>query len=119
MYLNSFLPEGEEEYCRFHISQIPAAFAEAHRLHDIAGESGLAYAKISKAWRGLKQSGRIAYLGLCKKLAGKGYKKAELADGYFYHEERGISFTLVAGGFLAKYKRKEDLQHLEAAISEH
>jgi hypothetical protein len=44
-----------------------------------------------------------------------GYKKT-MVEGYFKHETRDISFTLVVDDFLIKYVKDEDLEHLNAAI---
>jgi len=52
-------------------------------------------------------------------LAESGYKKADILEGFFYHETRDISFTLVVDDFLIKYKDKADLEHLEAALGKY
>ena len=116
MCLNSFLPEGEEEHCRFHISLIPRAFAEQCGLCDLVDEDGFVHAQINKACYGLKQSGFVSHQDLCKRLEEAGCVKAPLVEGYFYHKEWDISFTWVVDDFLINYKSKEDLDHLTAAI---
>ena len=40
-----------------------------------------------------------------------------LADGYFYHEARGISFTLAADGLGAKCKHLKNFEHLRGCLS--
>ena len=42
MYLNSFLPEGEEEYVRFHLDHIPDEFIGAYCLREMAGAASIA-----------------------------------------------------------------------------
>jgi hypothetical protein len=117
MYLESLLPT--PEYVRFRMDLIPAAFAKAYNLYDLATPDGFVYAQVNKAWYGLKQAGRIAHDDLVERLADAGYKKAALVEGYFYHETRDINFTLVVDDFLIKYTNKEDLEHLQQAVGKH
>ena len=42
-----------------------------------------------------------------------------LVEGYFRHESQDISFTLVVDDFLIKYTRKDDLEHLQAAVEKY
>lgn len=117
MYLGSDLPEAE--YVRFRLDLIPPDFIEAYKLRDLATPDGFVYARVNKAWYGLKQAGKIAHDDLVARLAEAGYKKAPLVEGYFTHETRSISFTLVVDDFLIKYERKEDLEHLREAIGKY
>ena len=117
MYLGSDLPEAE--YVRFKMFLIPSAFIEAYNLQQLATPDGYVYARVNKAWYGLKQAGKIAHDDLVQRLAAGGYKKAALVEGYFYHETRSISFTLVVDDFLIKYVKDEDLAHLRATIDAH
>ena len=114
MYLGSDLPEAE--YVRFRLDLIPTPIVEAYGLRTLATPDGFVYARVNKAWYGLKQAGKIAHDDLVQRLAEGGYRKAELVEGYFYHEERDISFTLVVDDFLIKYTNKEDLEHLRSTI---
>ena len=116
MYLNSDLPEAE--YVRFRIDLIPDEFAQAYNLHDIVAPDGFVYARVNKAWYGLKQAGRIAHDDLVKHLETAGYRKAELVEGYFYHETRDIDFTLVVDDFLIRYTNDNDLEHLRECIGQ-
>ena len=116
MYLESLLTEAE--YVRFKLSQIPPEFIKAYGLDKLATPDGYVYAKVNKAWYGLKQAGKIAHDDLVKRLAEFGYRKT-LIEGYFVHETRDISFTLVVDDFLIKYQNKEDLTHLQDAIGKY
>jgi hypothetical protein len=116
MYLNSDLPEAE--YVRFKIDLIPAAIATAYGLHEMVGKDGYVYARVNKAWYGLKQAGKIAHDDLVEHLTTAGYHKT-LVEGYFRHETRDIDFTLVVDDFLIKYTQDEDLEHLRKAIGDH
>ena len=117
MYLGSDLPEAE--YVRFRLSLIPEAFIKAYSLDKLATANGFVYARVKKAWYGLKQARKIAHDDLVKRLSEAGYKKAALVEGYFRHETRDIDFTLVVDDFLIKYHKKEDLEHLQEAIGKY
>ena len=117
MYLGSLLPEAE--YVRFRISLIPKEFIEAYNLQELATPDGYIYARVNKAWYGLKQAGKIAHDDLVERLAEAGYKKAGLVEGYFKHETRNIDFTLVVDDFLIKYEKDEDLEHLRESLGKY
>eukprot|EP00536_Pseudo-nitzschia_multiseries_P014224 jgi/Psemu1/214116/e_gw1.673.25.1 len=74
------------------------------------------YARIKKAWYGLKQSGKIAHDDLVGHLQQYGYRKAPHTEGLFLHDERDISFTLVVDDFGIKYTQQEDVDHLVKAV---
>ena len=76
MYLNSDLPEAE--YVRFKMNLIPAEIAAAYDLHSKATPDGFVYARVNKAWYGLKQSGKIAPDDLGKHLEKAGYPKSRI-----------------------------------------
>lgn len=113
MYLCSDLPESE--YVRFKYDMIPPNIIKHYNL-DTLVENGFVYAKINKAWYGLKQSGRIAHDDLVSHLKESGYVKAPRTEGLFVHKTRKISFTLVVDDFGIKYEKLADLEHLTAAI---
>ena len=117
MYLGSDLPESE--YVRFKLSLIPMEFVEAYDLRKLATPDGYVYARVNKAWYGLKQAGRIAHDDLVRRLAESGYHKTGMVEGYFRHKTRPIDFTLVVDDFLIKYKNDEDLKHLSDTIEKH
>ena len=101
MYLMSDLVDAE--YVKFNLSLIPQCIIDHYNLNDIA-ENGSVYAKINKAWFGLKQSGKIAHDDLVQHLAKHGYVQAENTDG-FVHGLRDISFTLVVDDFGIMYTK--------------
>ena len=79
---------------------------------------GYVYAKINRAWYGLKQSGRIAHDDLVEHLAKHNYVKTEHTEGLFRHKTREISFTLVVDDFGIKHIDKADVDHLNSIIRE-
>ena len=79
---------------------------------DAIVDNGFVYAKINKAWYGLKQSGKIAHNDLVKHLNKHDYVQAEFTDGLFVHKLRDISFPLVVDDFGIQYTNKQDVDHL-------
>ena len=114
MYLYSLLKN--PEYVRFKADQIPPNIIEKYNL-TAKIHNGYIYAKVKKAWYGLKQSGRIAHEDLVKHLAKHGYTKVPFTECLFKHKERDIAFALVVDDFAVKYTNKEDADHLIAAMN--
>jgi hypothetical protein len=115
MYLCSLLPGSE--YVRFKYDMIPPNIIKHYGLDKLL-VNGFVYAKINKAWYGLKQSGKIAHDDLVEHLKKHGYVKAKRTDGLFLHKEWDINFTLVVDDFGTKYTDKADVEHLVAALRE-
>ena len=65
---------------------------------------------------GLPQSDIIAQEQLTKISENHGYKESDIVPGLWTHVLRPIQFTLVVNGFGVKYIRKQDSEHLLAAI---
>ena len=112
MYLESFLKDAE--YVRFKVDQIPPNIIKHYKLEGMI-RNGFVYAKINRAWYGLKQSGKIAHDDLVDHLKTAGYHKTA-TEGLFKHETRNIAFTLVVDDFAIKYTNKEDAEHLISCI---
>ena len=91
MYLCSQLEH--PEFVKFKISMIPEAIIQHYGLRELA-QNGYVYARIKKAWYGLKQSGKIAHDDLVTQLSKHGYHKSKYTEGLFTHETRQIAFTL-------------------------
>ena len=79
MYLMSDLVD--VEYVKFNLSLIPQRIIDHYNLNNIA-ENGSVYAKINKAWFGLKQSGTIAHDDLVQHLAKHGYVHQKTPTDY-------------------------------------
>jgi hypothetical protein len=61
---------------------------------------------------GLPQAGIIAQELLEERLLKAGYSQSKITPGYWKHEWRPISFTLVVDNFGVKYIGKEHVLHL-------
>jgi len=105
------------EYVRFNIDLIPPCIIEHYQLQKLV-HNGYVYAKIKRAWYGLKQSGKIAHDDLVAHLKTHGYVRASRTKGLFVHQTRDISFTLVVDDFGIKYTKQADVDHLVAAVRE-
>ena len=112
MYSESFLKEAE--CVRFKVDQIPENIIKHYKL-DSKIRNGFVYAKINRAWYGLKQSGKIAHDDLVEHLKKEGYTKTT-TEGLFKHCTRDITFTLVVDNFAIKYTNKADAEDLITCI---
>ena len=115
MYLCSQLEQ--PEFVKFKISMIPELIIQQYKLRNLA-HNGYVYARIKKAWYGLKQSGKIAHDDLVTQLSKHGYHKSKYTEGLFTHETRQIAFTLVVDDFAIKYVYKADMEHLLTSLRE-
>ena len=52
--------------------------------------NGYVYARINRAWYGLKQGGKIAHDDLVEHLGKHGYVRAGITDGLFTHVTRNM-----------------------------
>ena len=102
----------ESEYVKCDIKLILQRIIDHYNLNDVVDNKGFVYAKINKAWFGLKQSGKIAHNDLVQHLKKHEYHQAKNTDGSFVHEIRDISFTLVVDNFGIKFTNKQDVNHL-------
>ena len=96
---------------------IPPEIIEHYKLADKI-HNGFVYAKIKRAWYGLKEAGKIAHDDLVTHLQKFGYEKTENTPGLFRHRTRDISFTLVVDDFGIAYQHEDDVKHLIDAIKE-
>ena len=105
----------DSAYVKFNYKFIPQRIIHHYKLDTIV-DNGFVYAKINKAWYGLKQSGKIAHEDLVKHLNKHYYVQAEYTDGLFVHKLRDISFKLVLDNFGINYTNKDDVNHLTSIM---
>ena len=67
---------------------------------------------------GLPQAGKLAQDQLSKRLKKVGYYQSKTTPGYWKHEWRPISFTLVVDNFGVKYINKAGVEHLLSVLKE-
>ena len=67
---------------------------------------------------GLPHAGIIAQELLEKRLEAHGYRQSDKTPGFWKHDYRPISFTLIVDDFGVKYVGKEHADHLIKILSE-
>ena len=113
-YLNT--PMARYEYMRMHISLIPDEIIEEYKLLEKVDDKGFVYMEIRRSMYGLKQAGKLSNDLLVQRLAKHGYRPSKITDGYWKHDTRPISFTLVVDDFGVKYVGKEHADHLMESL---
>jgi hypothetical protein len=103
---------------RLKLSDMPNNIIEQYKLLDKATTDGYVYVRIQKGMYGLPQAGIIAQELLEKRLNAKGYRQSVLTPGFWKHDWRPISFTLVVDDFGVKYVGKEHAEHLLQTIND-
>jgi hypothetical protein len=68
---------------------------------------------------GLPQAGIITQELLEERLLKAGYRQSKITPGYWKHNWKPISFTLVVDDFGVKYIRKEHIHHLTQTLKLH
>ena len=98
------------EYVKFKVDMIPPRILQYYKLNNLIHDRYV-YAKIN-TWYRQKQLGKIAQDDLVKHLQQHEYVQAKHTYGYFTHNIRDISFTLVVDNFDIKYTNKQYRGHL-------
>ena len=78
----------------------------------------MVYIRVDKGMYGLPQAGLIAQQLLEKRLSEHGYRQSTTTPGFWKHDWRPISFSLVVDDFGVKYVGQEHPDHLLAALRE-
>jgi len=110
VYLNT--PMKRPEYMRLKITDIPDEVIEEYNLREIVDDDGYVYCEITKGMYGLPQAGIIAQELLAERLAKHGYHQSKIIPGFWKHETRPITFTLVVDDFAIKVLREDDANHI-------
>ena len=116
-YLNT--PMDRPEYVRMKLSLFPDDVVAHYNLREKASPDGTVYVKIVKGMYGLPQAGLIAQELLEKRLALHGYRQSTMTPGFWKHDTRPISFSLIVDDFGVKYVGKEHADHLISVLKEH
>jgi hypothetical protein len=109
-YLNT--PMACYKYMRLRLSNMPEDIIEHYKLCKLTTLDGSIYCKIGKGMYGLPQAGINAQQLLKKCLIKHGYHQSKTNPGFWKHDTRSISFSLVVDGFGIKYVGEEHAQHL-------
>ena len=114
-YLNT--PLDRYEYVRMKLANFPPDMIEQYKLNEIVDSKGCIYCEVRKGMYGMPSAGILAQNLLEKRLGKAGYHQSKFTPGYWTHEWRPISFTLVVDDFGVKYVGKEHAEHLLTTIN--
>ena len=78
----------------------------------------MAFCEVRCGMYGLPQAGIITQDLLTKQLHKAGYYQSKITPGYWQHNWRPISFTLVVDDFGVKYINKADVEHLISVLKQ-
>jgi hypothetical protein len=112
-YIGTPLPRFE--YMKMLLSRFPEEIIQKYNLNALAVD-GWVYIEIREGMYGLKQAGLLANQLLQTRLAPFGYYPARHNPGFWLHNTRPISFTLIVDDFAVKYVGKQHTEHLQNAL---
>jgi hypothetical protein len=112
-------PMERPEYMQLKIMDIPDKVIQQYNLMLVVTQDGYVYCEITRGMYGLPQAGIIAQELLEKQLVEYGYHQSKTINGFWKHQTRPISFTLVVDNFAVKYINKEDTEHLINTIKKY
>jgi hypothetical protein len=112
-------PMERHEYFRMKLDLFPEDIIEEYNLRDIVDSSGHIHCEVKRGMYGLPQAGLLAQQQLIKRLNKAGYIQSTTTPGFWKHEWRPISFTLVVDDFGVKYVGKEHAEHLVSVLKEY
>jgi hypothetical protein len=106
------------EYFRMKLELFPEDIIEEYGLRDKVDSDGNVFCEVRRGMYGLPQAGIIAQDLLTKRLHKAGYSQSRVTPGYWRHNWRPISFSLVVDDFGVKYINKEDVKHLISVLKQ-
>jgi hypothetical protein len=112
-------PMDRYEYFKMKMDLFPDDVIEEYDLRSKVDDRGFVHCEVRRGMYGLPQAGLLAQQQLIKRLNKAGYYQSESSPGFWRHEWRPISFTLVVDDFGVKYVGKENADHLISVLQEH
>jgi hypothetical protein len=104
------------KYFRMKLDLFPQDIIDEYGLRDKVDTDGNIFCEVRCGMYGLPQAGIIAQELLTKRLHKAGYQQSTITPGYWHHNWRPISFTLVVNDFGVKYTNKDDVEHLASVL---
>ena len=95
----------------------PEDIIQEYNLRNKVNATGNIHCEVQRGMYGLPQVGIIAQELLQERLLKAGYRQSKVTPGYWKHDWRPISFTLVVDDFGVKYIGAEHVQHLLQVLS--
>jgi hypothetical protein len=109
-YLNTQMTR--YEYVQIKIDNEPGEIIKQYNLREKMDKDGYLYIEVQKGMYGLPQAGILAQELLEQLLNKHGYFQNKFIPGFWMHQTRPISFTLVVDDFRIKYLGREHVMHL-------
>jgi hypothetical protein len=107
------------EYFHMKLKLFPQDIIDKYNKANKVDHNGNVHCEVRRGMYGLPQAGIIAQELFEEKLKAAGYTQSKFTPGYWKHEWRPISFTLVRDNFGVKYISKEHAMHLIRVLKEH
>ncbi len=111
-------PMGQYEYFLMKLELFPPDIIDKYGLRDKVDADGNVFCKVQHGMYGLPQASIIAQDLLTKQLNKAGYQQSKIMPGYWRHNWRPISFTLVVDDFGVKYIDKNNVEHLMSILKQ-
>ena len=105
-------PMARYEYFQMKLELIPQDVIDEYNLQDKVESDGNVYWEVRRGMYGLPQAGILAQKLLEERLRTAGYVQSKITPGYWKHDWRPISFTLVVDNFGVKYVDPTHVHHL-------
>jgi hypothetical protein len=112
------MPMERYEYFRMKLELFPPDIIEEYGLRNKVDADGNVFCEVRRGMYRLPQAGIIAQDLLTKQLKKARYCQSKIMPGYWRHDWRPISFTLVVDDFGVKYDNKDDVKHLISSLSQ-
>jgi len=105
------------ENFRMKLELFPEDIIQEYDLHNKVDATGNVHCEVRRGMYGLPQAGIIAQELLQERLLKAGYRQS-VTPGYWKHDWRPISFTLVEDDFGVKYINETNVNHLIQALKQ-
>ena len=98
-------PMKRYKYFRMKIELFPEDIIQEYNLHNKVDATGNVHCKVQRGMYGLPQAGIIAQELLEERLLKAGYCQSKVTPGYWKHDWRPISFTLITSPNMEIFKQ--------------
>ena len=115
----SCTPMAGYEYFRMKLEIFPEDIIAEYNLCNKVDATRNVHCKFQQGMYGLPQAGIITQELLEERLLKAGYQQSKITPGYWKHDWRPTSFTLVVDDFGVKYIGKEHVHHLTQTLKQH
>ena len=116
-YLNT--PTDRPEFFCIKLSNFPKDVIKNYKLREKVDDKGFVYVKCIRRMYGLPHAGIIAQKLLKERLENNGYRQSDKTPGFWKHDMRPISFTLIVDDFGVKCIGKKHANHLINVLKKH